>query len=96
MRRLKEMGVFLIDTRLDLDDGSPLYPHVAGLIRRCRRLRPEHVVLIATPVYDAAYERLKAAGIPVVAKRIAFPSTGQQGHFRRQFSEALEMTGSGV
>ena len=96
LRRLQEMGVFLIDTRLDPDDGSSLAPHVAGLIGRCRRLRPEHVVLIATSVYDAAYARLEAAGIPVVDKRIAFPSTGRQGNFRRQFSEALEMTGESV
>jgi hypothetical protein len=93
LRRLQEMGVFLIDTRLDPDDGSPLDPHVAGLIGRCRLLRPEHVVLIATPVYDAAYERLEAAGIPVVDRRIAFPSTGRQRDFRRQFLEALGMVG---
>jgi hypothetical protein len=60
---------------------------------RCRRtaLRAtaERIILIKTTVFDAAYGALKSSGLPVVNRRIPFPSTGQQKRFREQFAEAL-------
>jgi len=88
--RLRDSGAFLIDLLEQPYDGSALGQHVPDLIERVRRLDPEHVVLIKVDVFDAAYERLRAVGIPVVNKRIPFPTTGQQRNFESAFAEAVE------
>ena len=89
LTELKAMGVFLIDLKLDPMDGSPLSLCVPHLISRCGALNPEQIILIKTTVYDAAYEALAAAGLPVIKKRICFPSHSWQLKFREQFREAL-------
>jgi hypothetical protein len=89
LRQLREAGVFLIDLGLDPVDGSDPRQHVPDLVSRCKPLRPEHIILIKATVYDAAYHALVQAGLPVVDGRIPFPSTGQQGRFRRSFDQAL-------
>lgn len=86
--RLAENGVFLIDLTLDPTDGSPLADHVSSLLRRVRRLRPDKIILIKASVYDAAFERLHAAGLPVVDQRVPFPGSGQQARFRDAFRRA--------
>jgi hypothetical protein len=93
LARLQRTGVFLIDLKLDPVDGSPLERHVPSLVSRCQFLRPERIVLIKATVYDAAYKPLKASRLPVVNKRVPFPSTGQQGKFRMQFAAALKECG---
>lgn len=90
LRRLQESGVFLIDLKLDPADASPLQACVPNLLARCRALAPEKIILIKSTVFDAAYSSFKAAGLPVVDRRVYFPSTGRQGEFRRQFAEALK------
>ena len=94
LSRLKNSGVFLIDLKLDPVDGSPLNGHVPGLVSRCQRLRPKYIVLIKASVYDAAYHVLRDFGLPVIDKRIPFPSTGQQGRFHRQFGAAVRAVSS--
>ena len=89
LTELKRMGVFLIDLKLDPIDGSPLEQYVPGLVSRCKALAPVAIILIKASVFDAAYHALKATGLPVIDKRIPFPSSGQQGNFRRLFAEAL-------
>ena len=91
LAELRESGVFLIDLKLDPMDGSRLQSYVPELISRCRTLNPKRIILIKATVFDAAYDALKAAELPVVNKRIYFPSTGRQGEFRHQFREALSM-----
>ena len=63
-------------------------------VERCKELAPAKIVLIKATVYDAAYGLLSQAGLPVVEQRIAFPGSGRQADFRRQFAAALEMAGS--
>lgn len=96
LKALKDRGMFVVDMKLDPVDDSDLEAYVPDLVSRCQLLRPEHIIVIKVTVYDAAYEELRAAGLPVVEKRIPFPSTGQQGRFREEFKEALEMCGIGA
>lgn len=60
-----------------------------SLVRRCQQLRPSAIVLIKASVYDAAYVRLREAGLPVVGVRIPFPGSGQQRRFEEVFPQAL-------
>lgn len=86
--RLRELGVFLIDlheANVSKPTQAQLRPCVPGLIARCRALKPDRVVLIKSSVYDAAFEAMKAAGLPVIDERIPFPSTGQQKRFLEGF-----------
>jgi len=89
LAKLRGLGVFLIDLKLDPVDGSSLQEYVPDLVRRCRDLNAERIILIKATVFDAAYGALKSAGLPVVNRRIPFPSTGQQRRFRERFAEAL-------
>jgi len=83
-------GVFLVDLSLEpIERGEDLSPYVPGLVRRVRRLAPRCVILVKVTVYDAAFEALLSAGLPVVNERIPFPGTGQQVNFRSAFARAL-------
>ena len=91
LAELRDSGVFLVDLMLDPVDGSKLESHVPDLIQRCRKLEPERIILIKATVFDAAYHALRTAGLPVVNKRVYFPSHGWQHQFQEQFREALMM-----
>lgn len=87
--RLRNLGVFLVDLKLDPVDGSPLETHVPSLLRRLRRLEPAKIILVKAAVHDAAHAPLRDAGLPVVAERVPFPGSGQQARFREAFRRAL-------
>lgn len=90
LNALREEGVFLIDLSLEpIERGEDLSPYVPGLVRRVRRLAPRCVILVKVTVYDAAFEALRSAGLPVVNERIPFPGTGQQVNFWSAFARAL-------
>jgi hypothetical protein len=91
LSELRRKGVFLIDLKPDPIDGSPLATYVPDLVSRCKALHADHIILIKASVFDAAYSALTASGLPIINKRIPFPSSGQQGNFRRAFAEALSM-----
>lgn len=89
---LRDRGVFLID----LHEGNVSQPtqeqlrrQVPGLVQRCRELQPQRIVLIKSSVYDAAFEALRAAGLPVMDERIPFPASGQQKKFLEGFQRAV-------
>ncbi|MGH8924039.1 MAG: hypothetical protein ACRDWA_05285 [Acidimicrobiia bacterium] len=63
---------------------------VDSLVKRCRKVHPRRVVLLASSVYDAAYQPLQDAGVPVVDIRIPFPGSGRQKEFRAGFWKALD------
>jgi len=89
LARFKESRVFLIDLCLDPICGRSLKLCVPDLVRRCQQLRPQKIVLIKTRVFDAAYEALVRAGLPVIDQRIPFPGSGQQLKFCDAFARAL-------
>jgi hypothetical protein len=79
---LKMAGYFLIDLSPDpFDDREVLPPLLPSLVRRCRDLDPERIVLIGARLYDLAYGVLLAAGLPVVDARLPIPGNGQQRRF---------------
>jgi hypothetical protein len=43
-------------------------------------------VLIKATVYDAAFEPLAKAGLPVVDEPVPFPGSGQQRRFEKAFA----------
>ncbi|MGH3009036.1 MAG: hypothetical protein ACRDLM_06465 [Gaiellaceae bacterium] len=87
---LKERGVFLIDLCEDPLPGRSLCTCTEDLVRRAKSLAPRKIILIKTTVYDAAFEPLRRAGLPVVAERIPFPGSGQQRRFEAAFARALK------
>ncbi len=95
LERLTDRGLYVIDLSIEpIESGAYLGGHVPSLIQRIRRTRPDRVILIKTTVFDLAYPPLLGAGIPVVAARIPFPSTGNQANFRRTFAQALLLSPS--
>lgn len=96
LAQLRDQGVFLIDlheANISQPSLSVLKPHVPGLIERCRAIKPRHIALIKSTVYDAAYEPLKAASLPVIDERLPFPASGQQVRFLQGFARVLEHAG---
>ena len=91
---LQARGVFLVDLCEDpFESRRDVLPGcVPGLVRRCRELRPERIVLIGAGTYDYAYDALEAAGLPVVDVRMPYPGSGQQRRFLEGFALALQVT----
>jgi hypothetical protein len=81
--RLRESGVFLVDLVEHPYDGSELTQYVPGLVERAKRFGPDHVVLIKTDVFDAAFNALAHADLPVVRTRLPFPTSGASANLRR-------------
>lgn len=89
---LRDAGAFMIDLHeesISKPSLSDLKPMVPGLLARCREIGPQHIVLIKASVYDAAFEQLTLAGLPVINQRIPFPSRGQQNKFLAAFRKAI-------
>ena len=93
--KLRQAGVFLID--LCLEPGhvskSELRRCVPNLLARTEALAPEHIILFKAAVYDAAFNALAGAGLPVVDARIPFPGSGHQIEFETAMSAALRCIG---
>lgn len=94
LARLKDHGVFLIDlSTTPVDKGQKLDEFVPDLVERCAALKPRHIILIKSGVYDLAYEPLKARGLTVIDERMPFPTSGQQQRFEVGFARALDDAG---
>ena len=91
LAELREAGVFLLDACPDpfRNRRDELVRCLPDLAARSEQLRPRHVVLIGSPLYDLAYEPLRAAGLPVVDARLPYPGSGQQARFAEGFAAAL-------
>lgn len=87
--------MFLIDLKRDPVDESSLDESVPDLVRRCKRLNPDRIILIKTNVYDIAFSALREANLPVVNERIPFPGSGQQKRFEKAFASALKKEAEG-
>jgi hypothetical protein len=92
LAELRRRGFFLMDVKLDpVDVGPPFEYCIEGAIRRARDLKPQRMILIKVDVYDEAFHRMRDAGLPVIDKRISFPSYGNQRDFDEQFKDVLRM-----
>jgi hypothetical protein len=90
LAELCRRGFFLMDVKLDpMNVGPPFEVCIDGAIRRAERLEAQRMILIKVDVYDQAFHRMRDAGLPVIDKRISFPSTGNQRDFAGQFKDAL-------
>ncbi len=93
---LKDVGYFLIDLSPEpFDDPRTLQPLVPDLVARCRTLKPDRIVLIGARVYDAAYNGLYDAKLPVVDARLPMPGSGQQRRFLELATPLLAVTSPG-
>jgi hypothetical protein len=92
LAELRDAGVFLVDAcQRSFDDRREALPDcLPDLVRRIRRLRPERVLLIGAPLYDAAYRPLVMAGLPVIDARLPYPGSGQQRRFLDGIGEVLD------
>jgi len=89
---LRSEGVFMIDLHeasISAPTLAQLRPCVPGLVSRCRAINPQSIVLIKSSVYDAAFDALVHAGLPVIDARIPFPASGQQRKFLDGFRRAV-------
>lgn len=89
LEKLMRRHVFLIDLKETPVDRRSLAEHVPALIDRCRELSPRRIVLIKATVFDAAYDSLASAGLPVVDVRVPFPGSGRQRQFIEAFAHAV-------
>lgn len=93
---LRAAGYFVMDLSPDpFDDPRTLPRSVPGLVARCRTLKPERIVLVGARVYDAAYEALYDAKLPVVDVRLPMPGSGQQRRFLELAAPLLRVTTRG-
>ncbi len=93
LTRPRDLGIFLLDLKPDPCDPRPVDDFAADLLRRARKSDPAHVILIKVDVYDAVFETLRAAEMPVIDGRMPFPSSGRQKEFSRDFRAALKTAG---
>lgn len=94
LKQLRRRGLFAIELRPDGTDlGAKQQDSVGWLVIRCEDLQAEHIVLVGTAVYRAAYPALAKADLPVVDVKVDFPSTDRQSEFRRQLRTALVKAG---
>lgn len=96
LAHLRDLGVYLIDLHeenVSQPSLAVLRPRVPGLVERSRAIKPRHIALIKSTVYDASYDALKAAGLPVIDERLPFPASGQQVKFLQGFARVVEHAG---
>lgn len=96
---MRDAGVFMIDLAAGgmKDPTLPkLKPLVTEMLDRCKKLKPEAIVLIKSSVYDVAFEAMKGAELPVMDVRMPFPASGQQPAFLKGFARALALSGMHV
>jgi hypothetical protein len=91
LSELRDRGVFLIDLKETPWTGGRHRDYLPALVGRCHELEPRRIILIKAPVFDAAYQALVDAGLPVVDVRIPFPASGRQREFERAFERALSV-----
>jgi len=90
LAELMALGVFLIDMKEDPTDPKPLETHIDDLIERCRDLHAERIIVIRPEVFDIAFIALRNAGLPVINRRIPFPTSGNELLFATAFAAALK------
>jgi hypothetical protein len=89
---LSDLGVCVIDPKPDPCDRRDVTDFADDVVRRALRHSPQHAILIKVDVYDR-FRPLREAGVPVIDRRIPFPSTGRQSEFFLTFAAALETAG---
>ena len=88
LKELKRRGVFYAELKPDAPrKDEKLADYVAPLTINLGILAPEHVVLVGSEVYQAAYGPLAKAGVPVVEVKIAGPD--HDAEFRQKLRQAL-------
>jgi hypothetical protein len=95
LKELRRRGIFLVELKPDapLEKGESLAPYADWLPTRVEVLDPAHVLLLGGAVHDAAFEKLKKAGVPVENTRVAFREGGDRKEARGQLREALVRAG---
>jgi hypothetical protein len=95
LKELRRRGIFLIELKPDapLEKGESLAPYADWLPTRAEVLEPAHVILLGAAVHDAAFEKLKKAGVPVEETRVAFREGGDRKEARGQLRTAMVRAG---
>lgn len=88
LKELKRRGVFYAELKPDAPRADEkLAGYVPPLLINLGILSPEHIVLVGSDVYEAAYRSLAKAGLPVVDVRVPAPSHAVE--FRQNLRQAL-------
>jgi len=96
LNKFKTKGFYLLDLS-DLPTKYltiPLEECLSGLIKRIEAVvdkKKTKIILIKANVFETAYYKLKSLGYDVIDQKIPFPSSGQQGNFKIQFTEVLRV-----
>jgi hypothetical protein len=90
LKELRRRGVFFVDLKPDAPRrGETLGPYVAPLSINLGILGPEKIVIVHPDVYDAAFEPLQHAGLPVVDVRVPRLDPEHPESFRQKLRQAL-------
>lgn len=91
LAELRDAGVFLLDACPDpfRHRREALAGCLPDLLARVEELAPRRIVLVGAPLYDLAFDPLRAARLPVVDARLPYPGSGQQRRFAEGFAVAL-------
>jgi hypothetical protein len=93
--KFQEKGCQLIDAVKepmdcgDLARSERISENSDELIAEIKQINPAIIVLIKATVYNALFQRLEAAGLPVATSKLPFPGNGQQKKFHREFPGAI-------
>ena len=98
LTRFQRDGCKLIDAlKKPMPEGTNSRKSVAliraqtdALVREIEDMGPRQVLLIKATVYDALYEPLRTARMPVVEGRLPFPGSGRQTQFHDGFRNLVD------
>lgn len=95
LKELRRRGVFVIELKPDAprEAGDSLAPYADWLPTRVETLAPAQVMLMGSAVHDAAYQKLKKAGLAVASARIESLAPGDSKEARGELRRALVRAG---
>ena len=60
------------------------------VINEIRAIAPDQILLIKVTVYDALFEAIREARLPIIDARLPFPGLGRQTEFQLAFTQLVD------
>ena len=60
------------------------------VINEIRAIAPDQILLIKVTVYDALFEAIREARLPIIDARLPFPGFGRQTEFQLAFTQLVD------
>jgi hypothetical protein len=89
LAKFRDAGYQLIDAVKEplncADPCKKIAENSRELILEIAKIGPSRIILIKHPVYDALFQDLRRANLPVVDGKLPFPGSGWQEEFHKRF-----------